>query len=66
MNVNDERGLSIEIHFELLLSDSDVIRNNSQTDNKCLRVGYVCPVCVCRLSIRIFVWSDETIIQISA
>lgn len=34
-----ERGQSIEIHFELLLSDSDVIRNNSQTDNKCLRCG---------------------------
>lgn len=30
---------TIEIHFELLLSDSDVIRNISQTDNKCLRDG---------------------------
>lgn len=35
--MNVKRGQSIEIHFELLLSDSDVIRNISQTDNKCLR-----------------------------
>lgn len=47
-----ERGQRIEIHFELLLSDSDVIRNNSQTDNKCLRCG-PCVSCLCAdLNIR--------------
>lgn len=50
--MNVKRGQSIEIHFELLLSDSDVIRNISQTDNKCLRGGRLCLspyACVCVL-----------------
>lgn len=50
--VNQWVSETIEIHFELLLRDSDVIRNISQTDNKCLRDGpRRCPsckhVCVC-------------------